>query len=324
MDVSIVIPTKNAGPKFAEVLGAVFLQSTSYSFEVICVDSGSSDGTLDVIKQHKCLLIEIAPEEFGHGRTRNLGASQGTGEYVVFITHDALPASCNWLQNIIDAMKIDDGVVGGFGAHLTYPDCNPLDARDIAAHFASFGNSNKVMYIDDKERYRSDDYYYKIASFFSDNNACVRRDVWLKHPYPDVEFAEDQIWMRMMLEKGFKKVYCPSAAVYHSHNFKLTEYFARYYDEYQALYSLYGDYLIVGRWLHVPKAVMDAARRDVAYVWSLTASFSKKCNWTHYSIWRNVFKFTAGYLGGTSNLLDSKRRAKRDRKYSQQYAQRRA
>lgn len=324
MDVSIVIPTKNAGTGFAAVLDAVFSQETVYSFEVVCVDSGSSDGTLDVIGRYPCRLIRIAPEEFGHGKTRNLGASHGAGEYIVFLTHDALPASTRWLQNLIDAMKIDDQVVGGFGAHLTYPGCNPLDARDIAAHFASFGTENKVMYIDDEEKYRSDDFYYRIASFFSDNNACIRRDIWEKYPYPDVEFAEDQIWMRMMLEKGYRKVYCPSASVYHSHNFKLSEYFGRYYDEYQALYSLYGEYLIVGRLLHVPKAAIVSARRDVAYARSLDISFPKKCYWIHYGIWRNLFKYVAGYLGGTSNLIDPEKRARRDRKYSQQHAQREA
>lgn len=324
MDVSIVIPTKNAGGNFAAVLNAVFSQTTSYSFEVVCVDSGSNDGTLDVIKRYPCKLIRIAPEEFGHGKTRNLGASYGTGKYIVFLTHDALPASTRWLHNLIDAMKIDDLVVGGFGSHLTYPECNPLDARDILAHFAAFGTENKVMYIDDEEKYHSDDFYYRIASFFSDNNACIRRDIWEKYPYPNVEFAEDQIWMRTMLEKGYRKVYCPSASVYHSHNFGLTEYFGRYYDEYQALYSLYGEYLIVGRFLHVPKAVASSARRDITYVWSLSIPFSKKCYWAHYSLWRNLFKYVAGYLGGTSNLIDPENRVRRDRRYSQQHAQREA
>lgn len=324
MDVSIVIPTKNAGENFAAVLDAVFSQKTSYSFEVICVDSGSNDVTIDVIKRHPCKLVCIAPEEFGHGKTRNLGASRGTGEYIVFLTHDALPASDAWLQELVDAMRIDDKVVGGFGAHLTYPGCNLLDARDIAAHFASFGSENKVLYIDDEDRYRTDEYYYRIASFFSDNNACIRRDIWEAHPYPDVEFAEDQIWMRMMLEKGYRKVYCPEAAVYHSHNFKLTEYFKRYYDEYQALYSLYGEYLIVGRMLHIPKAAASSAKRDVSYVWSQSLPFVEKCYWTHYSVWRNVFKYLAGYLGGTSNMIDPQKKMRRDKRFSQQRAQRRA
>ena len=54
MDVSIVIPTKNGGHLFEKVLDAVFKQKTEYEYEVICVDSGSKDGTLDVIRKYPC------------------------------------------------------------------------------------------------------------------------------------------------------------------------------------------------------------------------------------------------------------------------------
>ena len=71
MDVSIVIPTKNGGHLFEKVLDAVFKQKTEYEYEVICVDSGSKDGTLDVIRKYPCRLFQIEPSEFGHGKTRN-------------------------------------------------------------------------------------------------------------------------------------------------------------------------------------------------------------------------------------------------------------
>ena len=64
MDVSIVIPTKNGGNLFDEVLTAIDQQKTKYSFEVICVDSGSSDQTIETIKKHHCILKQIPKEEF--------------------------------------------------------------------------------------------------------------------------------------------------------------------------------------------------------------------------------------------------------------------
>ena len=76
MDVSIVIPTKNGGHLFEKVLDAVFKQKTEYEYEVICVDSGSKDGTLDVIRKYPCRLFQIEPSEFGHGKTRNYGAER--------------------------------------------------------------------------------------------------------------------------------------------------------------------------------------------------------------------------------------------------------
>ena len=135
MDVSIVIPTKNGGHLFEKVLDAVFKQKTEYEYEVICVDSGSKDGTLDVIRKYPCRLFQIEPSEFGHGKTRNYGASKGNGTYIIFITQDALPATDTWLQNFIDAMKMDPEIVGGFGIHYPYPDCNLLDKRDLDGVF---------------------------------------------------------------------------------------------------------------------------------------------------------------------------------------------
>ena len=88
MNVSIVIPTKNGGELLDKVLAKVFAQKTQYEYEVICVDSGSTDETVDIIKKYPCQLYEIPPQEFGHGKTRNYGAEKGTGEYIVFFQED--------------------------------------------------------------------------------------------------------------------------------------------------------------------------------------------------------------------------------------------
>ena len=58
MDVSIVIPTKNAGPLFEKVLDMIFSQKTIYEYEVICVDSGSKDQTLEVIKKYPHIITK--------------------------------------------------------------------------------------------------------------------------------------------------------------------------------------------------------------------------------------------------------------------------
>ena len=78
MDVTIVIPTKNAGDILDRTLNMVFSQKTQFSYEVICVDSGSKDKTLDIIGKYPCKLFQIEPKDFGHGKTRNYGASKGS------------------------------------------------------------------------------------------------------------------------------------------------------------------------------------------------------------------------------------------------------
>ena len=323
MDVTIVIPTKNAGDILDRTLGMVFAQKTQFSYEVICVDSGSKDDTLNIIQKYPCKLVKIAPEEFGHGKTRNYGASQGTGEFIVFITQDAAPASDTWLENFILAMKLDDEIAGGFGIHYPYEDCNALDRVDLVRHFLNFGQENRIFYIDDMEKYKADNGYMQYLGFFSDNNACLRRSVWEKYPYPDVDFAEDQVWMRQMLEKGYKKVYCPYAPVYHSHNFKLSTFYQRFFDEYRGLYNVY-QYIIADSWWQLPILWAKHVRRDLINIRSQQMPRREKVYWLYYSMVRNYCRYYGGYKGGMWHTFSEQKKRRTDKKYSQQYKQRKA
>ena len=320
MDVSIIIPTKNGGELFEQVLKKIFEQKTRYEYEVICVDSGSSDNTIEIIKKFPCRLYQILPEEFGHGKTRNYGASKGTGEFIIFITQDALPVDEYWLENFIDAMKIDEEVVGGFGIHKPYPECNVLDQRDITLHFKGFGDKNTIYYMDDPVRYETEEGYRHFLAFFSDNNACLRRSAWEKYPYPDVNFSEDQIWAKQMIELGYKKIYCPTAAVYHSHNYPLKTYFKRYYDQYKAIYQIhkYQMYTSLKGMIH---GMLYLVGRDLKYIWNPKNKISHKLKWSHYAWVRNRYQSIAGYIGGCYHAFPESVKKYFDERISQQYDQ---
>lgn len=320
MDVSIVIPTKNGGPLFKEVLKAVFDQDTSYMYEVICVDSGSNDDTVETIKKYNCILKEIPKEEFGHGKTRNLGASLGTGKYIVFITQDALPAHNKWLQNFIDAMEEHPEVVGAYGIHYPYPDCNIFDKRDIDLLFKGYGSDNTVYRMESLQRYKNEEGYRHLLSFYSDNNSCMRRDIWKKYPYDDVNFAEDQIWAKKMIEMGYSKLYCPFAPVYHSHNYPLETYKQRYYDEYKGLYNIH-QYIMVDSF---PKAIVGAYRYikgDLKYLKTLNLKKEDYRYWKMYAIKRGWYRFYAAYLAGRYQFMSDKQKEIMDKKMSQQLRQ---
>lgn len=320
MDVSIVIPTKNGGELFDRVLTMIDCQKTEYSYEVICVDSGSTDSTVDTIKKHNCILKEIPKEEFGHGKTRNLGASLGTGEYIIFITQDALPCNEHWIQNFIDGMKKDPEVVGGFGIHYPYPECNIFDKRDLTLLFKGYGEDNTIYRMESKERYQNEEGYRHLLSFYSDNNSCMRRDIWEKYPYDDVDFAEDQIWAKKMIELGFKKLYCPFAGVYHSHNYPLETYKQRYYDEYKGLYRVH-KYIMVKDIPHLLVGYYRFLKNDLDYVNSLDMSKSDKKQWKKYAIKRDWYRFHSSYKAGKYFSLSEEKQRKMDEKFSQQLRQ---
>jgi rhamnosyltransferase len=237
--VSIVIPTKNAGPLLRNVLSVVVNQKTAWPFEVLVVDSGSTDDTIDIVKYYPSVrFIEISASEFGHGKTRNFAISNTTGDYIAMLTQDALPASLHWLSELVNVMETDTRIAGVFGRHVAYPDASPFTRHQLEQHFLRF-LSDPVVEIDDRVRYEREERYRQFLYFFSDNNALLRRSIWRDIPYPDVDFAEDQAWARLIIEAGYRKAYAHNAVVSHSHNYGFIERLQRSFDESFALHRLF-------------------------------------------------------------------------------------
>ena len=240
MKASVIIPTKNPGAVFHKVLAASLAQETPWPYEVIVIDSGSTDDTLDYVREFaEVKLIQIKPEEFGHGRTRNVAISQAIGEYVAVITHDAMPANNNWLSALVNVAEQDELIAGVFGRHIAYPGSSPYTKHELELHFSGFNAMEKV-WLEDEERYLKEEGYRQILHFFSNNNALLRREVWKIIPYPDVDFAEDQAWAKQIIEAGYIKAYAHDAVVYHSHDYSLFERLQRGFDESFAFKRMFG------------------------------------------------------------------------------------
>jgi rhamnosyltransferase len=323
MDATIVIPVKNGGEKLAKVLSAIEEQKTEYEYEIVCVDSGSDDNSIDIIKEHNCILKEIPSSEFGHGKTRNLGASMGTGRYILFLTQDALPASNTWLENMLSSMDRDDTIAGGFGKHIPYPDCNLPDRMMLQRHFANFGQENHVFKItdDNRNQYENDEGYKQYLAFFSDNNSCLRRSVWDSIPYDDVSYAEDQFWARKILEAGYGKLYCPGSVVYHSHNYPLSEYKKRYFDDFRAVYRVYGRPKN-GKGMISFKDALSITKEECRYIRKQSDLAGKsKIYWYFYSLRRNMIRHNASYRAYKYFDLTQEQQHAEEVKLSQQYIQ---
>ena len=112
--VSIVLPTRNGGHRLAATLDALARQRADFSFEIVAVDSGSSDDTMTLLRQAAQEVIAIPRESFNHGLTRNLAIERTRGEFIVLLVQDALPASDDWLVRLIAPLRADQGVAGVF------------------------------------------------------------------------------------------------------------------------------------------------------------------------------------------------------------------
>ncbi|WP_187288588.1 glycosyltransferase family 2 protein [Desulfarculus baarsii] len=240
---SVVITTKNPGRIFDNVIAMVLSQKTPWDYEVIVIDSGSKDGTVEKLRllDDKITLICIRPEEFGHGRTRNLGVTHAQGDYVAFLTHDAVPATSEWLSELVTALELDVTACAAFGRHIAHNDADPFTKRDLQAHFDFLGSTTTVQSkFSDHILYDTQIRHRQFLHFYSDNNSCLRKSVWKVYPYPDAEFAEDQIWAATVIDAGFSRVYAHSAVVKHSHDYSSIGTFRRAFDESAAFQRIFG------------------------------------------------------------------------------------
>ncbi|HLP23966.1 MAG TPA: glycosyltransferase family 2 protein [Microbacteriaceae bacterium] len=231
MKATIAILTFNGEHYLRDILDAIFQQRET-DFEVLVIDSGSTDRTLDILRAEPRVRVHQIPNhEFGHGRTRNLAAQLASGEFVVYLTHDAVPASPDWLGGMLEPFELSPRVVAVMGKQIPRTNCFPLQKYDIEAVFRGFGPDFSVALsqLTDGAESRGE---LNALSFYSDVNSATRRDFLLNTiPYRDVPYSEDQLFGRDVITAGYIKAYAPRGAVIHSNDLRLREFGKRIFDE---------------------------------------------------------------------------------------------
>lgn len=219
---SVFIPTYNGGTVFKTVIDMVRSQRSPWKFEIIVIDSSSSDGTGDFCRGATDIVFEqIAQSEFSHGGTRNRGVELAQGAFVAFLTQDAVPIDEFWLYNLVSLLEAYPNAAGAFGRHVAWPNDSPFIKRDLTEHFKHFhAFPIAVSKETDPGRWASGDAGWRqFLHFYSDNNSCMRRSVWKTIPLPNISYGEDQVWANQIIEAGYQKVYAHTATVYHSHDY---------------------------------------------------------------------------------------------------------
>lgn len=226
---SVFIPVKDGGAFFERVIDRILAQKADFMFDFLVIDSGSTDGTVDLLKRKakadsRFRFQEIPNTQFQHGRTRNLGIEQTDGEYVAITTADALPADDSWLANLVGAFKKGPRIAGATGRHLPYESHGPFLLRDFNGSFNHFRDLGDVFSFEDQmssQVYPGGVEWQMISQFYSDNNSAMSRAVWKKIPYPEIDWGEDMVWAWECIKLGFQKAYADDAVVYHSHQWDL-------------------------------------------------------------------------------------------------------
>jgi len=215
--VSIVIPTYNGASTLGAVLDAIGVQEIDAAVETIAIDSGSTDGTGELLRGRVTRLIEIPRGTFDHGLTRNAGIEASTGDFVVLLVQDALPIGAGWLAALVEPLRADPRLAGTFARQEPRPDASAV-TRHYLSRWAASSLEPRTLAIDRAEFEAIDPMTRLQRSTFDDVCSCIRREVWERHPFRSTTIGEDVEWARDVLLAGHRLAYVPQAAVIHSHD----------------------------------------------------------------------------------------------------------
>ncbi len=286
--VSIILLTLNGGQALADTLAALQRQTLqepggqALTYEIVAIDSGSSDGTVDRLRGYPLTLHQIPPAEFGHGRTRNLGARLARGEWLVYLSQDAVPADERWLFKLTRHLH-EPQVAAAFGRQLPPRAVGPIETYFLEQTYPARSFRHAPT--------KAEPGAAPIRRiFFSNVNAAIKKAVWARCPFPeDLVMSEDQAFARAALGAGYHLVYDPEAAVVHGHRYSLPQLFRRNFDSGYSLRGIAGD-----GWA-------DVARMGASYVWGELVYLARRGRWATmpYAVLYELVK-SAGFAAGRS------------------------
>ena len=198
MSVSIVIRVFNEEKHIGRLLFGI-AQQTYSNPEIILVDSGSTDKTVDIAAHYPVKIIHIQPEEFTFGRSLNMGVAAATGDLVIMTSAHCYPVYPDWIEQLIK--PFNDANVG-----LTYGRQKGGKTNYYSEHqfFRKYFPENSVS--------------QQSHPYAHNANAAIRRELWLHQPYNEnLTGLEDLAWSSWMMEEGYSIAYVAEAEVVHSH-----------------------------------------------------------------------------------------------------------
>lgn len=202
--ISFVIRTYNESAflgRLFEVLAAQ--EGVTLEREIVVVDSGSTDGTVDIAKAHGVRLFQIAKSTFDYSRALNLGIEHCTGHVVAILSAHSIPREAHWLARMLSHFD-DEAVAGVYSKQVAWPHAYWREARRIAA-----------MFPPQSIRFATGEAGRDVP--FSNAASCIRRRVWRDQPFV-LPAAEDIEWATRAVANGHSIVYDATVSVFHSHD----------------------------------------------------------------------------------------------------------
>ncbi len=215
--VTIILRSFNEGWALRDTLPAL-KQQDYRNWELIAIDSGSTDGSQDLISSAEpAQFVQIQPHEYNPSKVMNLGMRLARSEFGIYLNADATPQGSGWLRPLATALQ-DPNTAAVFGRQIPRPDCQAVYACDYDRCFGA-----------NRESARWDHFFSMVSS-------GIRKDIWSRRGFLEkLQYAEDDEYTRWAKSEGYQVVYCPDAVVMHSHNYTPAQAYKRSFGDAKAL-----------------------------------------------------------------------------------------
>jgi rhamnosyltransferase len=246
--VSIIMRSLNEGWALRETLPALRAQEYK-NWELIVIDSGSTDGSVELIRQARPRhFVQLKREEYNPSRVLNLGMQLSGAEFGIFLNADATPQGSNWLRPLAMALQHNQ-TAAVLGKQIPRPDCQAVFAHDYERCFGPH-----------RESLRWDHFFSMVSS-------GLRKDVWMQRGFLEkMQYSEDDEYTRWCRAQGYQVVYVPESVVMHSHNYNPSQAYKRSFGEARALAAVWPGAAMKINW---PETVLlgwlNDARRDLRF-----------------------------------------------------------
>ncbi len=215
--VSIILRSYNEAWALRDTLAALRQQDYK-NWELIVIDSGSIDGSVDLIRSARPRHFhQIKPSEYNPSRVMNWGMRLAESDYGIFLNADATPQNSNWLRPLVNGLMNPQNAAV-FGRQIPRNVCEAVYACDYERCFG-----------DERESATWDHFFSMVSS-------GIRKDIWSRRGFLEkLQYAEDDEYTRWCRAEGFNVVYCPDSVVMHSHNYTAAQAYKRSFGDARAL-----------------------------------------------------------------------------------------
>src|SRR5579883_2283535 len=248
-ELTFVVPLYEAQETIARALECILAQRGAPSFEVLVIDDGSRDASLEKAREvamRDPRIRVLAKENGGEASALNVGFKEARGKLIAIVEAD-VELDAGWLETLLRVLETDQGAIAA-GGYLETPREDPWIAR-LAGYEVERKFATKP----------------REAKHLTSANVLYRREAWeLAGPFDErlVNASLDSVFNGKLVKAGKRLVYEPAARCRHHYKTTLTGYLRRQWS--YARYRVHNEVLDLypaDRWLalHVALSALGIA-----------------------------------------------------------------